>query len=70
MRHLGDIMPDVVADTGRRAIAHHLTQAAATASNEAVNAFRQADSVRQRMGLDWYALLGVTPEAEDNGSAP
>ena len=65
MRHLADIMPGIAADTGRRTIAHHLSRATDAVGNEAVNAFRQADGVRRRMGLDWHVLLGVTPEAED-----
>ena len=65
MRHLADIMPGIVFDTGKRAIATHLGRATDAVGNEAVNAFRQADGVRKRMGLDWHVLLGVTPEAED-----
>ena len=65
MRHLGDIMPGIVTDTGKRAIAHHLSRATDTVGNEVADAFLQADGVRRHLGLDWYALLGVTPEAED-----
>ena len=65
MRHTGNIMPRLVSDTGKRTIAHHLSEATRAVGKEVVDAFRQADDVRQHMGLGWYALHGVTPKAED-----
>ena len=57
-QHLGrEVAPRVVADVARRAIGHWLDKASGAPSRQAAEAFRQADAIRQRMGLAWEDLI-------------
>ena len=58
-RHLGrEVAPQVVEDVGRRAIGRWLDKASGTHGAVADEAFRQADSIRLKMGLQWTDLIG------------
>ena len=58
-RHLGrDVIPQVVEDVGRRAVASWLDKASEAHGASAAEAFRQADSIRRKMGLEWGDLIG------------
>ena len=54
---IGKVAATVVEDTGRQAIAHHLTQAAALEGQEAKVASEIADSIRSMMGLTWNEVV-------------
>ena len=54
---VGEVAATVTDDTGRRAIAHHLAQAAALQGQEAKVAFEIADSIRSMMGLTWNEVV-------------
>ena len=57
-QHLGrEVAPLVVEDVGRRAIGRWLDKASGTHGAVAANAFRQADSIRLKMGLAWEDLI-------------
>lgn len=57
-KHLGrDVLPQVVEDVGRRAIKRWLDKASETHGAPAAEAFRQADSIRRKMGLGWGDLI-------------
>ncbi len=57
-QHLGrEVIPRVVEDVGRRAIGRWLDKASETHGAPAAEAFRQADSIRRKMGLVWGDLL-------------
>ncbi len=57
-KHLGrEVAARVVEDVGRRAIGRWLDKASRAHGATAAKAFRQADSVRQRLGLDWSELI-------------
>ena len=57
-QHLSrEVAPKVVEDVGRRAIGHWLDKAAQTQGRKAFEAFKEADSIRQRLGLDWGELI-------------
>ncbi len=56
-RLIGEVAATVTDDTGRRAIAHHLAQAAALQGQEAKVAFEIADSIRSMMGLTWNEVV-------------
>ncbi len=58
-KHLGrEVIPQIVEDVGRRAIGRWLDKASETHGAPAAEAFRQADSIRRKMGLEWGDLLG------------
>ena len=52
-----EIMPKVLKETGRRAIARWLDLAAHSHGASAARAFKEADAIRQKMGLAWGDLL-------------
>lgn len=57
-QHLGrEVIPQVVEDVGRRAIKRWLDKASETHGAPAVEAFKQADSIRRKMGLGWGDLI-------------
>ena len=57
-QHLGrEIAPQVVEDVGRRAIGQWLDKASGGHGAVAANAFRQADAIRERLGLEWSDLI-------------
>ena len=56
--HLGrEVAPRVLEDVGRRAIGRWLDKASRTHGAPAAEAFREADSIRQSLGLEWGALI-------------
>jgi len=58
-QHLGhEVAPKVIEDVGRRAIGHWLDKASEAHGASAAEAFRQADSIRRKMGLEWGDLIG------------
>ena len=58
LQHLGcEIAPKVVQDVGRRAIGCWLGKASETHGAVAAEAFRQADLIRRKLGLDWTELI-------------
>ncbi len=58
-KHLGrEVIPKVVEDVGRRAIGRWLDKASDAYGAPAAEAFRQADSIRLKMGLEWGDLIG------------
>ena len=62
--HLGrEVAPQVVEDVGRRAIGRWLDKASETHGAVAAEAFRQADDIRQRLGLAWGELIDATRAA-------
>ncbi len=64
LQHLGsEIAPKVIEDVGRRAIGRWLGKASGTHGTVAAKAFRQADDIRQRLGLDWGELIDATRAA-------
>ncbi len=57
-QHLGrEVAPRVVEDVGRRAIGRWLDKASEAPSRQSAEAFRQADAIRRKMGLDWSDLI-------------
>ena len=52
-----EVAPRVVEDVGRRAIGRWLDRASRSHGAPAAEAFRQADSIRRKMGLDWTDLI-------------
>lgn len=57
-RHLGrEVAPRVVEDAGRRAIGRWLDTASGSHGAVAAEAFRQADAIRERLGLEWLDLI-------------
>ncbi len=57
-QHLGrEVAPQVVEDVGRRAIGDWLDRASEGHGAVAANAFRQADSIRRKLGLAWNDLI-------------
>ncbi len=59
LQHLGrEVIPRVVEDVGRRAIGRWLDRASEAHGAPAAEAFRQADSIRRKMGLEWGDLIG------------
>ncbi len=52
-----EVDPRAVKDVGRRAIGRWLDKASGTHGAMAANAFRQADSIRRKMGLEWGDLI-------------
>ena len=57
-QHLGrEVIPRVVEDVGRRAIGRWLDRASEAHGASAAEAFRQADSIRLKMGLAWNDLI-------------
>ena len=58
-KHLGrEVIPQVVENAGRAAIGRWLDKASGTHGAPAAEAFRQADSIRLKMGLEWADLIG------------
>ncbi len=58
LRHLGDeVAPLVVEGIGRRAVAYWLDRASQASGVVATEAFRQADSIRHALGLNWGDLI-------------
>ena len=58
-QHLGrEVIPQVVEDVGRRAIGRWLDRASEAHGASAAEAFKQADSIRLKMGLQWTDLIG------------
>ena len=58
-QHLGrEVAPKVVEDVGRRAIGRWLDRASGTHGATAAAAFREADAIRERLGLEWGDLIG------------
>ena len=62
-RHAGKIAKTVAEDIGRRAIHHHLAQAADLEGPEAEAAFKIADNIRASMGLTWAEIIGFRSAA-------
>ena len=62
-RAIGEVAATVADNTGRQAIARHLTQAAALDGQEAKIAFEIADSIRLMMRLTWDEVVGVRAAA-------
>ena len=59
LRHLDhEVAPQVVEDVGRRAIGRWLDKASRTHGTVAAEAFRKANSIRLKMGLEWEDLVG------------
>ena len=57
-QHLGrEIVPKVIEETGRRAIARWLDRAAQAQGATATKAFSEADAIRRKMGLAWEDLI-------------
>ena len=57
-QHLGrEVAPQGVEDLGHRAIGHWLGRASETHGPVAAEAFREADSIRLKMGLEWSDLI-------------
>ncbi len=57
-KHLGrEVAPQVVEDVGRHAIGRWLERASRTHGAPAAEAFRQADAIRRKMGMDWTDLI-------------
>ena len=52
-----ELDPQVVENVGRRAIGRWLDKASETHGAVAAEAFRQADAIRQKMGLAWADLI-------------
>ena len=52
-----EVAPRVVEDVGRRAIGCWLGKASETHGAAAAEAFRQADSIRRKLGLAWTDLI-------------
>ena len=58
-RHLDrEIGLQAVEDVGRRAIYAWLNKASDGHDTAAAQAFRQADQIRKRLGLEWEELIG------------
>jgi hypothetical protein len=58
LQHLGrEVAPRIVEDVGRRAIGHWLARASGARGTPAAEAFRQADAIRERLGLEWDDLI-------------
>ncbi len=53
-----DATPEVVQAVGRQAIASWLATAGEKTGRQASDAFRRADSIRRRLGLDWADVIG------------
>ena len=53
-----EVAPRIVEEVGRRAIGGWLNKASEGHSPVAAEAFRQADSIRRTMGLEWGDLIG------------
>ena len=62
-RSNGEVAATVADNTVRKAIAHHLAQAAALQGQEAMVAFEIADSIRAMMGLTWDEVVGLRAAA-------
>ena len=62
-KSIGVVAATVAENTGRQAIAHHLTQAAALQGPEATVAFEIADNIRSMMGLTWDEVVGLRTAA-------
>ncbi len=57
-KHLDrEVAPKVIEDVGRRAIGDWLDRASEGHGVVAANAFRQADSIRRKLGLAWNDLI-------------
>jgi len=56
-QRLGEVAPRVAENAGLCAIARWLDTAAQTHGPKAFEAFKEADSIRQRLGLDWSDLI-------------
>ena len=52
-----EVAPKVIEDVGRRAIGDWLDRASKGHGAVAANAFRQADSIRRKLGLAWGDLI-------------
>ena len=64
LQHLDrEVAPQVVEDVGRRTISHWLDRASGSHGAPAVEAFRQADAIRRKMGLAWGELIDATRAA-------
>ncbi len=58
LQHLGrEVAPKVVEDVGCRAISRWLDRASEAHGAPAAVAFREADAIRVRLGLDWTDLI-------------
>ena len=53
-----ELDPQVVEDVARRAIGRWLDRASGTRGTPAAEAFREADAIRARLGLEWEDLIG------------
>ncbi len=58
-----EITPQVAEGASRRAIVRWLDKAGQTRGQESSRAFQHADSIRQRLGLDWGDLIDATRAA-------
>lgn len=52
-----EVTPQAVKDVGRRAIGRWLDRASRTHGAPAAEAFKQADSIRRKLGLAWDDLI-------------
>ena len=58
LKHLGrEVVPRVFEDASRRAIGRWLEKASETHGAVAAEAFREADSIRRKLGLAWEDLI-------------
>lgn len=57
MKALAEILPAVVEQIARRAVAYHLTRASKLTGQEAARAFTEADAIRQSLDLAWIELV-------------
>ena len=58
-QHLGrEVIPQVVENVGRRAVVSWLRKASEAHGATAAEAFKQANAIRLKMGLEWGDLIG------------
>ncbi len=62
-QRVGPIAKAKAEDIGRRAISHHLAQAADLDGAEPEAAFEIADNIRASMGLTWAEVIGLRSAA-------
>ncbi|MCZ6496963.1 MAG: hypothetical protein O6924_12390 [Alphaproteobacteria bacterium] len=56
-RHVGGVSDGVVRRIGLRAIRFHLDRAAASGDCEALASIREANALRQQLGLSWNQVV-------------
>ena len=58
-----EVAPQAVEGVARRAIGRWLDKASRAHGAPAAEAFREADAIRERLGLDWGELIDATGAA-------